>query len=172
MFAGAWAPPAGKGFGVLPAPALDRGRIAAHRCSVAMRPRPSDRSSRYRAPTTARALPPWVRRLVQVARLLVVACALQLSGGAHVLVDLIGSTAIACIDTCDRSDEGDADEHGCPPGCPDCSCPHGRLPSLPPEIAASVPVQLAWALLPPWTPYRSGAPPSPPISSLERPPRA
>jgi hypothetical protein len=117
-------------------------------------------------------MPSWLRRLVLLGRLLVVACALQLSGGAHVLLDLVGSSAAACIDTCDCPDAGDADDHGCPLDCADCSCPHGRLPSLPPEIAAAVPDQVAWDLLDPWTPYLSGAPPSPPISSLERPPRA
>ncbi|MEP7123596.1 MAG: hypothetical protein ABJE95_21890 [Byssovorax sp.] len=117
-------------------------------------------------------LPLWLRRFVQVARLLVVACALQLSGGAHILLDLVGGADAACIDMCDCSDDGRADEHGCPPDCPDCSCPHGRLPSLPPEVAAAVPEQFAWDLLEPWTPYLSGAPPAPPRSSLERPPRA
>jgi hypothetical protein len=137
-----------------------------------MTPRLPARSPPRRALTAPRPTPSWLRRLVLLARLLVVACALQLSGAAHVLLDLVGSSAVACIDACDCSDDGSADEHGCPLDCADCACPHGRLPSLPPDLAAAVLDQLAWDLLPPWTPYLSGAAPSPPIASLERPPRA
>jgi hypothetical protein len=133
-----------------------------------MTPRLPARSPHRRASTTPR----WLCRLVQVARLLVLVCAFQLSGGSHLLVGFLGGASVACIDTCDCSDESGADEHGCPLDCPDCSCPHGRLPSLPPEIAAALPEQLAWDLLEPWTPYLSGAPPSPPHASLERPPRS
>jgi hypothetical protein len=136
-----------------------------------MRPRLPTRSLRHRAPTPARAVPLWLRRLVQVVRLLVVACTLQLSGGTYLLVELVGGADAACTDTCDCPDESGTDEHGCPPDCPNCSCPHGRLTSFPAEVAAAFPEQLAWDLLAPWTPYLSGAPPSPPLSSLERPPR-
>ena len=33
----------------------------------------------------------------------------------------------------------DDDDHGCPPDCPGCSCPHGRLPSLPPSLVPVLP---------------------------------
>ena len=117
-------------------------------------------------------MPRGARLVLSLLRFLIVACALQLSGTAHLLLDLVGGSAVACIDTCDCADDGGADEHGCPPDCPDCSCPHGRLPSLPPEVALAFPDQLAWDLLAPWTPYLSGAPPSPSPSCVERPPRA
>jgi hypothetical protein len=136
-----------------------------------MRPRLPTRSPRRRASTTPR-LPSWLRCLVQLARLLIIACTLQLSSASHVLVNLVSGAGAVCIDTCDCSEDSGADEHGCPPDCGDCSCPHGRLPSLPPEVAAAIPAQLAWELHAPWSPYESGAPPSPLRSSLERPPRA
>jgi len=135
------------------------------------RSRAPGRSPR-RSGAAPRPLPSWLLRFVQLARLLIVACALQLSGGAHVLVDLVGVTATACIDTCDCPEDSSGDEHGCPPDCSDCSCPHGRLPSLPPEIVPPFPAPIAWELPALWTPYFAAAPPSPPLSSLERPPRA
>src|SRR4051794_37911712 len=97
-------------------------------------PRESHRARR-RASSGRRSSPPGARPVLSLLRFLIVACALQLSGTAHLLLDLVGGSAVACIDTCDCADESGADEHGCPPDCPDCSCPHGRLPSLPPEVA-------------------------------------
>jgi len=139
-----------------------------------MAPRGSSRSPR-RAPPARGLRPPapraW-RWLLHCARLLIVACTLQLSGGSHLLVNALCGADAACIDICAGPCDDDADDHGCPPGCPDCSCPHGRLPSLPPSLEPTLPARLAWDLRDAWTPYRPGVPPSPPLPSLYRPPRA
>lgn len=135
-----------------------------------MRGRPSTRRSRVRA-AIARRPSRLALCLLQLARLVLLACALQLSGSPHVLVDLLGGASAGCIDTCAAPCDDEDDDH-CPPGCPDCSCPHGRLPSLPPSLVPVLPEQLAWELTEVWTPYRSGLPPSPPLPRLDRPPRA
>jgi hypothetical protein len=113
-----------------------------------------------------------LRWVVQIVRLLAFACALQLSGGAHTLVSIFRGADAGCIDICVSPADDDGDDHQCPPGCPDCSCPHGRLPSLPPSLDPVLPEQLAWDLRDPYVPYHPGAPPSPPLPSLYRPPRA
>jgi hypothetical protein len=116
----------------------------------------------------ARAVPAWLRRAALLMRLLALACALQLSGSAHLIVATISGHDVECIDVCDDA----PDDHRCPPGCPDCSCPHGRLPSLPPSFAPPLPEMVAWEIDSGATPYESGVPPSPPLPALDRPPRA
>lgn len=133
------------------------------------------RRSQRPPPPPRRAMPAWLRRAVVVMRLLVLACALQLSGGSHVLVGALCGPEAACIDDCAApgapSEDTHAD-HRCPPGCPDCACPHGRLPSLPPSLALVVPERFAWEINGDAIPYRAGVPPSPPLPALDRPPRA
>jgi hypothetical protein len=105
-------------------------------------------------------------------RLVALACTLQLSGGSHVVLEIVCGAGAECIDVCASPCNDEAGDHHCPPGCPDCSCPHGRLPSLPPSLDLVLPEMLAWGVSEEATPYRSGVPPSPPPPSLERPPRA
>lgn len=123
-----------------------------------------------RRAVTPYALPRPLRWLLHLARFVCLAVALQLSSAPHLVGAFVG--AGGCIDLCAHADDDDEREHGCPPGCADCSCPHGRTPSLPPLIAPALPERLAWDLPPVWTPYRPGAPPSAPFSRLDRPPRA
>lgn len=104
-------------------------------------------------------------------RLLIVACILQLSGSSHVLVSTLYGSAAACIELCEDPCQDGQDDHDCLPGCLSCDCPHGRLPALPPALDPALPARVAWDTPELTTPYRSGAPPSPPPSSLERPPR-
>jgi hypothetical protein len=133
---------------------------------------PSEHRRRPHRATGARRLSRGARWLIQLARLLLVACVVQLSGSPHLVVDLLVGSSAGCIDTCAAPCGDDDDDHGCPPDCPGCSCPHGRLPSLPPSLIPVLPELLAWELPEPWTPYRSGLPPSPPLPRLDRPPRA
>ncbi|MFT3769287.1 MAG: hypothetical protein QM820_27930 [Minicystis sp.] len=109
--------------------------------------------------------------MILAVRLLLVACTFQLSAGAHLLVGALYGAEAGCIDVCASPCKDEPDDHGCPPGCPDCSCPHGRLPSLPSSLDVALPELLAWDAPVPSTPYRSGIPPSPPLPELDRPPR-
>lgn len=116
-------------------------------------------------------LRPWrfARALVAVAQLLMLLCALQLTGAAHVAVEMIAGTT-QCIDSCSRDDDG-CGEHQCPPGCPGCVCVHGHLPStLPSSLAVPELTLLEAFLIEP--PYRDAAPPTRAPSSVERPPKA
>ena len=136
-----------------------------------MRPR-APRVLRRRPSPPRRRPSPLALALLRLAQLVLLACALQLSGSPHFLVGLVAGAEAGCIDTCDAPCGDDDDDHGCPPGCPDCSCPHGRLPALPPSLVPVLPMQLAWDIEEAWVPYRSGLPPSPPAPRLDRPPRA
>lgn len=148
---------------------LDPPRVLQH--LLPMRP-PRANRRRHLPPPARRLIPPLPGRLLHLVRLLFLACALQLSGSPHVLIDLIAGADAGCIETCSSPCESEEDDHDCPPGCPNCSCPHGRLPSLPPSLVPVLPEQLAWELPEPWTPYRSGLPPAPSAPRLDRPPRA
>jgi hypothetical protein len=102
--------------------------------------------------------------LVQV---LALAISMQLSGVGHVVTDLVlAAQGVA-------HDEGDCpvekNGHECPPGCPDCHCTHGGMPSLPPTLdvlacVLAIHEVLAWS-------RASDTVPSPDRASIFRPPR-
>ena len=97
------------------------------------------------------------------ARVLLVLAAFQVGGGPHVIAAVVGDTT--CIDSCS---DGDGQ---CPPGCPDCVCVHGHLPSTVP-VPPSLPNVVVLDELLIDLPYEAATPPSPPHDALERPPKA
>lgn len=108
--------------------------------------------------------------VVRVIRVLVALVALQVTGVAHGLADLLVEETLASHveqeRSGDRRDDGDAD---CPPGCPDCHHVAHALPIVPRATVldyappmARVQVAVAPYLEPP---IRPRAPP-------DRPPRA
>lgn len=130
------------------------------------------RRSTRRALRSRRPAPARISRALRLLRLVVLACTLQIWGGAHALVAMVRGADAECIDICAGPGNDEPDGHHCPPDCPNCSCPHGRLPSLPRSLAPLLPERLAWKLPQPVTPYETGVPPSPPLPALDRPPRA
>ncbi|APR79079.1 Hypothetical protein A7982_04426 [Minicystis rosea] len=113
-----------------------------------------------------------LRWLLFIVRVVLIACTFQLAGGSHVVVGALYGASAECIDVCASPCKGEPGDHGCPADCPDCSCPHGRLPSLPASLAVVFPEILAWDVPLSSTPYRFGIPPAPPLPELDRPPRA
>lgn len=108
-------------------------------------------------------------RLVLLARLVVVACALQLSGAPTVvdaLLDIAADCPPGCTTPCDDEREG----KGCPAGRP-CGCDHSATRVLAVELSSVLPETRLSETELPFSPYRAGLPPSPPLASLYRPPR-
>lgn len=109
---------------------------------------------------------PWF--LVVVVRVLALILSVQTSGVAHVGADLAGSIFGYVVEHEDCSQETD---EKCPPGCPNCHCSHGGASALPPMTAALyVPRPRGdseWS-----RPHTNDGPPTPPLSSVYRPPKS
>jgi len=99
--------------------------------------------------------------------LLVVVSAAQMSGIAHVIVDLVAAVSEGASD---HDCPNDAEGRECPPGCTSCHCVHG-VGALPAVASAAL---LAGALKnvdATIAPYEADAPPLPDLPSVYRPPR-
>ena len=128
------------------------------------------------APSTARprgirlARSPWFIAAMVVLRAFALIVAVQTTGAAHFVSDLIQASVGEPHVGDDCSDDGDGD--GCPPGCPSCHGPCSASASLPPvageELVQRPPAERA----PPARIPVDREPSSPDTSPLFRPPRA
>lgn len=99
---------------------------------------------------------------------------LQLSGIAHLVIDLwlMGdAAALHAHGPSDSKDDGeDCPDEGCPPGCPSCHCTH-IVPMLPVLGEAPLLVELPKLVHEILLAYEMRGPPSPDGLSIYRPPR-
>ncbi|WP_394839797.1 hypothetical protein LVJ94_23195 [Pendulispora rubella] len=103
-----------------------------------------------------------------LARVLVFAGALPMSGALPVLAEIVSgeANADACGD-CDGDERGGCD---CPAGCPACHCPHAGVPPLPRTDATALDTlpDVNEGVAPP---HEANTPPAAPARSIYRPPR-
>ena len=109
--------------------------------------------------------------LVSAFHVFLLACVLQLSGAAHLAVDVFDLVTLGHHRDGDDEHENE-NAHDCPPGCPAChhACHSGA--ALPPvvlePIARAAPKEGATTE---WSPA-GAAPSGPPLAAVYRPPRA
>ena len=111
--------------------------------------------------------------LVMVFHVFLLTCVFQLSGAAHLAVDVFDLVTLGHHRDGDGEHENENENaHDCPPGCPTCHhvCHSGA--SLPPvllvPVTRVVPKEGATTE---WSPA-SAAPSGPPLAAVYRPPRA
>lgn len=94
--------------------------------------------------------------------------AIHLGGLLHGIVDFV--RACDGIALHENDDCGDGEDH-CPPDCPDCHCSHCGARALPPAATALAVIAPPSPLLVRFDPTGL-APPTRPLPTLFRPPRA
>lgn len=111
----------------------------------------------------------WARWLVLVLQVALFCLPLQATGVLHALTDVVVSAVGEKVHhgnpPCSHEENGER----CPPGCPDCHCVLS-LPALPPS-PMTLTVRVVSSLSIPEMLPNATAPPHPPLSSIERPPR-